>query len=171
MRFFSSVLLIALFAFGCTDQAAETANDATTPAMAEQDAPAVEDGAAMMPAKLNLNLASGDDFKAIPGMTDRMVHEFEEYRPYASIQQFRREIGKYVSEDVVAEYEKYVFVPVDPNNCDAPTLMQLPGVDASVADELIASRPFASRDAFLEALAPMVEPGQLDGAGAFLVQE
>lgn len=171
MRFLLPALLIALFAVGCTDQSADTANSADAPAMADHDAPAVEDGAMMMAAKLNLNLATGEDFKSIPGMTDRMVHEFEEYRPYASIQQFRREIGKYVADDVVAEYEKYVFVPVDPNNCDAETLMQIPGVDESVAEELIAQRPFVSRDAFLEALTPMVNDSQLESAGAFLVQE
>jgi hypothetical protein len=44
----------------------------------------------------------------IPGMTARMVHEFEEYRPYTSLQQFRREIGKYVDENEVARLESYV---------------------------------------------------------------
>ena len=45
-------------------------------------------------AKLNLNTASANDFLAnIPGLGNRMVHEFEEYRPYRSIQQFRREMG------------------------------------------------------------------------------
>lgn len=37
-----------------------------------------------------------------------MVRKFEEYRPYVSIQQFRREIGKYVDEAMVAAYEQYV---------------------------------------------------------------
>ena len=44
----------------------------------------------------NLNTTAEADFKMIPGVGDRMAHEFEEYRPYTSIQQFRREIGKYV---------------------------------------------------------------------------
>jgi hypothetical protein len=37
-----------------------------------------------------------------------MAHEFEEYRPYANIEQFRREIGKYVDEKEVARLEQYV---------------------------------------------------------------
>ena len=37
-----------------------------------------------------------------------MAHEFEEYRPYTSMEQFRREIGKYVNEDEVARLERYV---------------------------------------------------------------
>ena len=41
-------------------------------------------------------------------MTPKMVHEFEEYRPYRSMDQFRREIGKYVDADEVARLESYV---------------------------------------------------------------
>jgi DNA uptake protein ComE-like DNA-binding protein len=54
--------------------------------------------------KLNVNTASANDLlTTIPGMGNRMVHEFEEYRPYKSIQQFRREIGKNVKPDQIAE--------------------------------------------------------------------
>ena len=31
-------------------------------------------------------------------MGQRMLHEFKEYRPYKSMEQFRREIGKYVDD-------------------------------------------------------------------------
>jgi len=61
--------------------------------------------------------------------------EFQEYRPYASIQQFRREIGKYVDAAQVADYEKYVFVPIGPNEADEATLLDLPGVDAAIAEQ------------------------------------
>ena len=37
-----------------------------------------------------------------------MLHEFKEYRPYRAIEQFRREIGKYVDEQEVARLERYV---------------------------------------------------------------
>ena len=39
-----------------------------------------------------------------------MIHEFEEYRPYVAIEQFRREIGKYVDDDEVARFERYVVI-------------------------------------------------------------
>ena len=39
-----------------------------------------------------------------------MLHEFKEYRPYGNIEQFRREIGKYVDEDEVARLERYVVI-------------------------------------------------------------
>ncbi|HWN08715.1 MAG TPA: hypothetical protein VNO50_05480 [Pyrinomonadaceae bacterium] len=122
-------------------------------------------------AKLNINTASGAEFlNAIPNLGNRMVHEFEEYRPYKSIQQFRKEIGKYVDQAKVAEYEKYIFVPIDENQSDAPTLQQIPGIDATEAQELVGGRPYASRDAFLEKLADKVSPDELAIARTYLAQ-
>ena len=100
-----------------------------------------------------------------------MVHEFEEYRPYKSIQQFRKEIGKYVDEAKVAEYENYIFVPIDENQSDAPTLQQIPGIDAAEAQELIAGRPYASRDAFLAKVREKVSPEAVTVAQTYLVQK
>jgi len=57
---------------------------------------------------INLNTASDEDILSIPGLGQRMLHEFKEYRPYRSIEQFRREIGKYVSAKEVARFERYV---------------------------------------------------------------
>lgn len=57
---------------------------------------------------VNLNTASEADIKLIPGMTDKMVHEFLEYRPYEDMAEFDREIGKYVDEAEVARFRSYV---------------------------------------------------------------
>jgi len=57
---------------------------------------------------INLNDAKRSDILLIPGLGKRMAHEFEEYRPYSNIEQFRREIGKYVDEQEVARLEQYV---------------------------------------------------------------
>ena len=57
---------------------------------------------------VNLNTASDADILTIPGMGQRMLGEFKEYRPYKAIQQFRREIGKYVDDKEVARLERYV---------------------------------------------------------------
>ena len=57
---------------------------------------------------INLNDARRSDILLIPGVGGRMAHEFEEYRPYSNIEQFRREIGKYVDEAEVARLEQYV---------------------------------------------------------------
>jgi len=118
--------------------------------------------------KLNLNTATEAEFLTIPGVGQRMVHEFEEYRPYESIEAFRREIGTYVDEEQVAAYEEHVYVPVDPNGADAATLEQLPGVDAEIAQQLIDGRPYDSVDAFLAELGRHVGADQVEAARALL---
>lgn len=59
---------------------------------------------------IDLNAASKEEILLIPGVGPRMQHEFEEYRPYTSIEQFRREIGKYVDKTEVARLERYVMI-------------------------------------------------------------
>ena len=59
---------------------------------------------------INLNTASDADILTIPGLGNRMLGEFKEYRPYQNIAQFRREIGKYVNEKELARLERYVTV-------------------------------------------------------------
>ena len=59
---------------------------------------------------IDLNSASGEEIMLIPGVGERMKHEFEEYRPYTSMDQFRREIGKYVDDAEVARLERYVTI-------------------------------------------------------------
>ena len=119
--------------------------------------------------KLNLNTVTGDELlAAIPSFSNRMVREFHEYRPYVSIQQFRREIGKYVGEAQVAEYEKYVYVPISINDSDAETLNQIPGLDATEAAALLAGRPYASVDDFLARLSGFVSADELEIAKTYL---
>jgi DNA uptake protein ComE-like DNA-binding protein len=137
-------------------------------------APATTAASASAPAaantKLNLNDVTSDQLlNTIPDMGDRMVREFFEYRPYVSIQQFRREIGKYVSADQVAAYEQYVYVPVDVDAADAETLQQLPGVDATIAATLIAGRPYGSNAAFLAKLSTSVAAADAKLAESYLV--
>lgn len=60
---------------------------------------------------ISLNNATRDEIMLIPGMTRRMAHEFEEYRPYKDLAQFNREIGKYVDPPEVARLRSYVTLP------------------------------------------------------------
>jgi DNA uptake protein ComE-like DNA-binding protein len=59
---------------------------------------------------INLNSASDEDILSIPGLGPRMLREFKEYRPYRSIEQFRKEIGKYVGPKEVARLERFVTI-------------------------------------------------------------
>jgi DNA uptake protein ComE-like DNA-binding protein len=119
-------------------------------------------------AKYNLNAITADQILSIPGAGEQMTTEFEEYRPWTTIGQFRQEIGKYVGDDIVAGYEQYVFVPIVPNDADEATLQQLPGVDEDKAAALAAGQPYADNAAFLTALAGQVSAEQASLAAAYL---
>jgi DNA uptake protein ComE-like DNA-binding protein len=59
---------------------------------------------------LDLNSATREEILLIPNLGPRMAREFLEYRPYKAMEQFRREIGKYVSKEEVARLERYVTI-------------------------------------------------------------
>jgi DNA uptake protein ComE-like DNA-binding protein len=59
---------------------------------------------------LDINKATREEILIVPGVGAKMAHEFEEYRPWTSIEQFRREIGKYVDKTEVARLEQYVAI-------------------------------------------------------------
>jgi DNA uptake protein ComE-like DNA-binding protein len=59
---------------------------------------------------IDLNTASDSAILSIPGAGPRVLREFKEYRPYRSIEQFRREMGKYWNEKEVARLERYVTI-------------------------------------------------------------
>ncbi len=142
-----------------TPPAAASSITPTLPAGAATSTPAPANtpaAAASATNRINLNTASAADFLTIPGVGSNMVKEFMEYRPYASIAVFEKQIGKYVSADQVKQYEQYVYVPVSANSSDAASLQQISGLDAAAASALIAARPYASNDAFLTALANVV---------------
>jgi DNA uptake protein ComE-like DNA-binding protein len=139
-RFIPITVALALVGAGCTvskestdtaaavDTSAAMAPAAPAPAAAVTPAPATATPpaapAASPPAaptatppaapgaikKIDLNTATDAEILAIPGMGPRMLREFKEYRPYTSMEQFRREIGKYVSKDEVARLEQYVYI-------------------------------------------------------------
>lgn len=60
---------------------------------------------------IDINTATPAEMELIPGVGPKMRHEFEEYRPWTSIEQFRREIGKYADDTEVARLERYIQVP------------------------------------------------------------
>ena len=164
---FISLILLSIILLTACSSAAPAATQA--PAASGSDSSSSQSADPGITGKINLNTASGDEFmSAIPGLVNRMVREFMEYRPYISIQQFRQEIGKYVDDAQVAEYEKYVYVPIAINDSDAATLQQIPGLSTGDAESLIAARPFASVDDFLTRLSEYVSTDELELANAYL---
>ena len=110
---------------------------------------------------MSLNTASGDEIMLIPGMSDRMVHEFEEYRPYTSMEQFRREIGKYVDVDEVARFQQYVFAPMNLNDASSEDFMTIPGMTARMVHEFEEYRPYISMEQFRREIGKYVDEDEV----------
>lgn len=110
---------------------------------------------------MNLNTTAEDDFKMVPGVGNKMAHEFEEYRPYNSVEQFRREIGKYVDEEQVLAYEQYVFVPVNLNDAPESQIKMIPGVGDKMAHEFEEYRPYSSMEQFRREIGKYVDENEV----------
>lgn len=121
--------------------------------------------------KLNLNTLTEDQLlQNIPNFSSALASTFLAGRPYGSIQQFRQAMLQQVDAPQLANFEQYVYVPITLNDADAATLMQIPGVTAEIAAELIAGRPYTDNIAFLAALGRQVNAAQVLAAHCYLVQ-
>ncbi|MDG1509675.1 MAG: helix-hairpin-helix domain-containing protein [Flavobacteriaceae bacterium] len=116
----------------------------------------------------NLNTTDEKDFKMIPGVGDKMAHEFEEYRPYTSILQFKREIGKYVDEEEVARYLDYVFVPVELNTSSEDHIKALPGIGKKMTHEFLEYRPYKNLAQFRKEIGKYVDDKELSRLERFV---
>ncbi len=106
---------------------------------------------------VNLNHTTEEEVLLIPGVGPRMAHEFEEYRPYKSLAQFRREIGKYVDSDEVARLEQYVFVPIDLNLATDEDILSIPGVGKRMLHEFKEYRPYRNIEQFRREIGKYVD--------------
>jgi DNA uptake protein ComE-like DNA-binding protein len=110
---------------------------------------------------MNLNTTAEEDFQLVPGVGPRLAHEFEEYRPYDSIAQFRREIGKYVDEEEVARLEQYVFVPINLNTASDEEILSIPGVGERLLHEFKEYRPYDSIAQFRREIGKYVDDQEI----------
>ena len=110
---------------------------------------------------INLNDATGEEILLIPGVGERMAHEFEEYRPYEDMAEFRREIGKYVDEDEVERLARYVYVPIGLNAATREQIMAVPGMTERMAHEFEEYRPYTDLDQFRREIGKYVDEGEV----------
>jgi DNA uptake protein ComE-like DNA-binding protein len=110
---------------------------------------------------LNLNTATRGEMMLIPAFGGKMAHEFEEYRPYRSLAQFRKEIGKYVNEQELARLEQYVFVPIDLNTASDADISSIPGLGRKMLHEFKEYRPYKSIEQFRKEIGKYVGPKEL----------
>jgi len=120
---------------------------------------------------INLNAAPRAEILLIPGLSERMAHEFEEYRPYTSLEQFRREIGKYVPATEVARLEQYVFVPMSLNKSSGEAFMTIPRMTQRMVHEFEEYRPYTSFDQFRREIGKYVDQKEVARFERYLVIE
>lgn len=110
---------------------------------------------------LNLNDTTEEEILLVPGVGDRMAHEFEEYRPYEHLAEFRREIGKYVDDDEVARLEQFVFVPVDLNTASDEDILSVPGLGDRMLREFKEYRPYTAIAQFRREIGKYVDDDEV----------
>ncbi|MEM1152192.1 MAG: hypothetical protein AAGI03_16885 [Pseudomonadota bacterium] len=110
---------------------------------------------------LNLNTASRAVIMRVAGMSRKMAHEFEEYRPYTSIEQFRREMGKYVDDAEVARLEQYVFVPMNLNESSDDHFKTIPGMSRKMVHEFEEYQPYADMGEFRREIGKYVDEAEV----------
>lgn len=110
---------------------------------------------------INLNTASREEIMLIPGMGPRMLREFNEYRPYRGIAQFRREMAKYVNAEEVARLEQYVFVPLDLNSASDEDLNTIPGFGPRMLREFKEYRPYRGIEQFRREIGKYVNAAEV----------
>jgi DNA uptake protein ComE-like DNA-binding protein len=110
---------------------------------------------------IDLNHAPREEILMIPGVGNRLLHEFQEYRPYKALAQFRREIGKYVDAQEVARLEQYVFVPLNLNTATDEDILTIPGVGKRMLHEFKEYRPYKSLEQFRREIGKYVDGKEL----------
>ena len=110
---------------------------------------------------LNLNAATSEEILLVPGVGEKMAHEFEEYRPYAAMAEFRREMAKYVDDAEVERLAQFVFVPIDLNTATRVQILALPGVGERMAHEFEEYRPYTSMEQFRREMGKYVDEGEV----------
>jgi DNA uptake protein ComE-like DNA-binding protein len=107
--------------------------------------------------QINLNTATQEEILLIPGVGKRMLHEFEEYRPYKTLAQFRKEIGKYVDQKELARLEQYVFVPIHLNTASDEDILSIPGMGKRMLREFKEYRPYKNIEQFRKEIGKYVD--------------
>jgi DNA uptake protein ComE-like DNA-binding protein len=97
---------------------------------------------------INLNSGTREEILLIPGVGNRMLREFLEYRPYSALSVFHREIDKYVDDAELARLEQYVFVPIDLNKATDADILTIPGLGNRMLREFKEYRPYDGIERF-----------------------
>ena len=110
---------------------------------------------------LNLNATTEEEILLVPGVGNRMAHEFDEYHPYTHMAEFRREIGKYVDDEEVARLEQFVFVPIDLNTASDEDILTIPNLGNRMLREFKEYRPYNRIEQFRREIGKYVDDDEV----------
>ena len=120
---------------------------------------------------INLNTATPEEILLVPGAGKRMVHEFDEYRPWKSYAQFAKEIGKYVGADGAARLAQYTFIPVRLNTGTDEDILSIPGTGKRMLHEFKEYRPWKTREQFVKEIGKYVDEKEVNRLWRYVVIE
>jgi DNA uptake protein ComE-like DNA-binding protein len=118
---------------------------------------------------INLNTATPEEILLVPGAGKRMVHEFDEYRPWKTYAQFDKEIGKYVGPEQTAKLAQYTFIPVKLNTATDADILTIPGVGKRMVHEFKEYRPWKTREQFIKEIGKYVDAKETARLWRFVV--
>jgi DNA uptake protein ComE-like DNA-binding protein len=121
--------------------------------------------------QINLNTATREEILIVPGAGNRMAREFAEYRPWKTMAQFHKEIGKYVKPEEVARLEQYVFIPINLNTATDEDMMTIPGVGARMVREFKEYRPWKTAEQFRKEIGKYVNAKEVARLERYVIFE
>lgn len=107
--------------------------------------------------QVNVNTASDEEMRLIPGVGDPMLSEIKKGRPYETLTQFKREVGARAGEKAAAGLEPYVLVPIDLNTASDADIMSIPRMGQRMLREFKEYRPYKAMVQFRREIGKYVD--------------
>lgn len=109
---------------------------------------------------LNLNACTTEEILLVPRIANRMRIEFPEYRPWKTVAQFDKEIGKYLTANPgeLDRLKMYVFIPVNLNTASDDEILSIPGAGQRMVREFKEYRPWKTKEQFEKEIGKYVGP-------------
>jgi len=118
---------------------------------------------------LNLNTATSEEILLVPKIARRMTIEFPEYRPWKTVEQFDRQIGKYVGQGETDRLKQYVFIPLDLNTATDEQFLTIPDMARRMLIEFKEYRPWKTKAQFDREIGKYVGPKETERLWRYMV--
>jgi DNA uptake protein ComE-like DNA-binding protein len=107
--------------------------------------------------QVNVNTASDEELRLVPGMTDQLLAGVKAGRPYKTLAQFRRDAAAAGGEPAAAALEPFVFVPIDLNTASDADIMSIPRMGQRMLREFKEYRPYKALAQFRREIGKYVD--------------